>query len=149
MGKKKTPRQKSKERAWAVFSHFIRARDSLKTTGKLDGCLCVTCDKWYPRLGVGCIQAGHFIAGRNNAVLFSEEGVHGQCYGCNNGSRQRGKKTSVLYWLWMEKTYGRPTIDRLILESNQIVKYHASDYERIEQEYTDKLAALEKSALTV
>lgn len=48
----------------------------------------------------------------------------------------------IEYWLYMEKTYDRETIDRLIFEGRQTVKYKAHDYERIEQEYKDKLAAL-------
>lgn len=143
---KRSPLKKAKDNAWAAFSLFIRTRDSLKTTGSLDGCLCVTCDKWYPRLGVGCIQAGHFIAGRNNAVLFSEKGVHGQCYGCNNGSRQRGKSAHIKYWLFMEQEYGRELIDKLILESNQTVKYKVWEFEEIEQRFKTKTELLiEKS----
>lgn len=90
-----------------------------------------------------CIQAGHFIAGRNNAVLFSEEGVHGQCQMCNHGIKGRKKPhASIVYYQFMEAEYGREAIDRMVLESNRIVKYRQGDYEQIEREYTDKLAAL-------
>lgn len=71
-------------------------------------------------------------------MLFSEEGVHGQCAGCN--IYLHGNK--LQYWLFMEKTYGRATIERLILESKQIIKYTASDYDEIAQTYEKKLDEL-------
>ena len=113
----KTPNAKAKQRAWAAFSLYIRTRDPK----------CVTC-------GADSKQAGHFIDGRNNAVLFSEEGVHGQCAMCN--VYLHGNK--LKYWVFMEKTYGRETIDRLMVESKMTVKYKQHDYERIEQEYKEK-----------
>lgn len=131
-----------KDKAWNAFSLFIRTRDSLKTTGGLDECICVTCARRYPRLGVGCIQAGHFIGGRTNSVLFSEKGVHGQCGACNNGVYARNNKSGIAYYQFMEKTYGRETIDRLILESNQTVIYKAWQYDEIREKYKNKLVQL-------
>lgn len=119
----KTSVSKAKRKAWAAFSLYIRTRDPQ----------CVTC-------GGANQHAGHFIDGRHGAVLFSEQGVHSQCYRCNVGLH--GNK--VQYWLFMEKTYGRPLIDQLILESKQTIKYKRHDYERIEQEYKDKCAQLLK-----
>ena len=119
--KSKTPKAKAKALAWGAFSAYIRQRDPL----------CVTC-------GAPTKQSGHFIDGRRNAVLFSEEGVHGQCAMCN--VYLHGNK--VQYWLFMEKTYGRPTIDRLIAESKLTIQYKKSDYERIESQYRQKLQEL-------
>ncbi len=139
---KKTERQKAKLKAWDAFSLFIRTRDSLKTTGTLERCKCVTCPREYPRLGVGCIQAGHFIPGRLNSVLFSELGVHGQCLGCNGNPPMGKGGNRIEYWLYMEKTYGRPAVDKLIEESKQTVIYKQHDFERIAQEYRVKLCEL-------
>ena len=121
MAKTKSPLKKAKEKAWKAFSLYIRTRDGN----------CVTC-------GGASQQAGHFIDGRHNAVLFSEMGVHGQCYHCNMGL----KGNKLEYFLFMEKTYGREVIDRLMLESKQTVIYKTFDYVRIEQEYKDKYEAL-------
>lgn len=110
-----------KNKAWVAFSLFIRTRDKK----------CCTC-------GGAVQQAGHFIDGRHNAVLFSERGVHGQCYHCNVGL----KGNKLQYWLFMEKTYGREVIDQLMAESKQMVQYKIHDYERIAQEYTEKYKAL-------
>ena len=73
--KKTTPRTK----AWNAFSKYIRLSDAIKTTGNQDYCVCVTCGRTYPAFGLGCIQAGHFVPGRTNAILFDEECVRGQC----------------------------------------------------------------------
>lgn len=140
---KRSPLKIAKDAAWDAFSLYIRTRDSLKTTGGLDYCLCVSCGDRRTRLGMYCIQAGHFIAGRNNAVLFSEEGVHGQCQMCNHGVKGRRKPTaSIVYYQFMEKEYGRDTIDRLVLESNQTVKYKIWDFQEIEKKYKLKLQEL-------
>lgn len=118
----KTARAKAKEKAWAAFSLYIRNRDKR----------CVTCPTGSAQ------QAGHFIDGRHNAVLFSEQGVHGQCYHCNVGL----KGNKLEYWLFMEKKYGREVIDDLIRESKQNIQYKIHDFERIAQEYKDANKAL-------
>jgi hypothetical protein len=115
---------KAKQAAWDAFSKYIRNRDKK----------CVTCPRGEAQ------QAGHFIDGRHNAVLFSERGVHGQCYHCNVGL----KGNKLEYWLFMEKTYGRKVIDELMAESKITVQYKTHDFERIEQEYIDKCAQLSK-----
>lgn len=116
---KRSPRAKAKLKAWQAFSLYIRTRDKR----------CVTCSAGKAD------HAGHFIDGRHNAVLFSERGVHGQCYHCNVGL----KGNKLEYWLFMEKAYGRKVIDQLIEESKQTVQYKIHDFERIEQEYKEKL----------
>lgn len=143
MKKKKTPLALAKEAAWKEFSLFIRTRDSIKTTGGTDWCVCVSCEDKRPRTGLYCIQAGHFIAGRNNAVLFSEDGVHGQCQMCNHGIKGRKKPhSSIIYYQFMENEYGRDRIDELVLESNQMVKYKIWDFETIAKKYYEKTEAL-------
>lgn len=118
---KRSPKQKAKAAAWKAFSEYIRLRDPF----------CVTC-------GGPNQHAGHFIDGRHNAVLFSEMGVHSQCYHCNVGL----KGNKVEYWLFMEKKYGRPTINKLLKESKQTVQYKIYDFERIAQEYKEKCLQL-------
>lgn len=132
--KKKTPLAKAKEKAWNAFSLFIRTRDCIKTCNSLDEGSCVTCNHIYPRIGNGCLQAGHFLAGRTNSVLFDERGVHGQCMGCN--VHKHGAVHE--YWLFMEQAYGRELIDKLIRNKNIIIKYKTYDYEQIAKEYIQK-----------
>lgn len=118
---KKSPRAKAKEKAWNAFSLYIRTRDKK----------CCTC-------GGAIQQAGHFIDGRHNAVLFQENGVHGQCYRCNVGL----KGNKIQYFLFMEQTYGRKVIDDLIRESRATVIYKTHDFIEIERKYKEKTLAL-------
>lgn len=119
---KKTERAKAKEKAWKAFSLYVRTRDKH----------CVTCPTGTAE------QAGHFIDGRNNAVLFSEEGVHGQCYHCNVGL----KGNKLEYFLFMERTYGRDVIDRLMVESKTTVQYKTFHFLEIKEKYENKLKGL-------
>jgi len=76
----KSPKDKAKARAWRMFSDYIRLRDCLFTTGTSYECACVTCGRRKPYAE---IDAGHFIPGRRNAVLFCDFGTNGQCRHCN------------------------------------------------------------------
>lgn len=129
---------KAKGRAWQKFSLYIRTRDCLKTTGTLEGGLCVTCNKWSPRLGYRCLQAGHFVPGRTGAILFDERNCHAQC-GVDNVYKHGAPHE---YWLFMEKTYGREIIDELLANRNITVKRKIWDYEAIEKEYRQKIERL-------
>lgn len=69
---KKTPKKK----AWDAFSRYIRTRDCLKSTGDRNRGACVTCGRVFD---FKKLQAGHFIPGRVNSILFDEQCVHAQC----------------------------------------------------------------------
>jgi len=124
-----------KNKAWQAFSKWVRTRDCLRTTMSADEGTCCTCGKRYPFKN---LQAGHFIDGRHGAVLFSERGVHAQCYGCNVGLH--GNK--LKYWLFMEKQYGRDIINQLMAESKQEVIYKKHDYDDIAEKYKQKTQEL-------
>lgn len=107
MEKKRRPKKPEnlsslKSKAWTEFSRMIRLEARDPDTGLVS---CVTCghkSQWNRG-----IQAGHFIDGRYNSVIFYEKGVHPQCYACNviyNGRKEE-------YFLFMERTYGRDEID--------------------------------------
>lgn len=130
---KKSTKQKPlsyyKKKAWEQFSIYIRTRDCLKTTMDTEYGICITCNKQFE---FKHLQAGHFIDGRHNSVLFSEEGVHAQCYQCN--VRLHGNK--VQYWLYMERVYGRDKIDQLILESKQTTVYKKHNYIELAEKFS-------------
>ena len=132
---KKTPRSK----AWDAFSKYIRARDAIKTTGDINYCVCVTCGRTKPTFGVGCIQAGHFVPSRRNSLLFDEEMVNAQCYGCNCG--QGGMW--VEYEDVMIKRHGQEKVDEMKRRKYKTVKYTKQDYADIEKKYKLKLKELE------
>jgi len=121
-----------KKKAWEQFSRFIRIRDSKNGFSKC--CTCELIDEWR------YLQAGHFIAGRNNSILFVEDNCHAQCVGCNffgKNAKSYGK-----YFEFMKRHYGLERIDELMALSNRVVLFTKEDYERIEAEYKQKVQDL-------
>lgn len=133
-------KNKHKQRAWEAFSTYIRTRDCFIQTGSLDEGECITCGRRYT---IKQLQAGHFVSGRNNAVLFSERGVHNQCYGCNVGKNGN----PLRYFVWMENIYGREVIDELMAESEKTIKYKDSDYDEIAEKYRSLTDAIKEGRL--
>lgn len=129
----------AKKKAWEWFSKYIRLRDAIKTTGTKTTLHCFTCGKPYPAFGVGCAQAGHFIPGRTNAVLIDEQGVHGQCYNCN----QNLNGNWVEYERKMLLVYGQEVVDRLKQAKGQIRKMAAWEWDEIAERYKAKFKELE------
>jgi hypothetical protein len=114
---------KAKKLAWTAFSIYIRTRDCLETTGCASWGLCITCGKRYH---IKLLQAGHFIAGRHNGGLFSERGVHSQCYNCNINL----KGNTLVYRRKIIEKYGADADTRLEIEAAQIRQFKT--YELIE-----------------
>jgi len=102
-----SPLTKAKKDLSRIFSTYIRTRDCLATTGMLDEGLCCTCKRRYP---LKKLQAGHFIPGRMDSILFEPTCVHAQCYRCN--MRRQGEW--VKYYRFMQKKYGNDEIERLM-----------------------------------
>lgn len=119
--KNKESIKKWKKKAWDEFSKFIRNRDALSTTGERENAVCCTCDTEYP---VKKLQAGHFIPGRRNSILFEERGVHAQCYNCNINLKGNPRK----YQKFMFNKYGQEEIDRLDNLSEQTIQMKWFDF---------------------
>lgn len=132
---KKLTISKAKKKAWEQFSLFVRLRDSLLTVGNTTQCACVTCGNIYPTLGRSCIQAGHFIPGRKNAVLFHEDLVHGQCHICNMWR----KGDWVTYERKMIEMYGREKVEEFKLLADVTIKYTVTELQEIEAKYKAKV----------
>ena len=121
--KKKPPKISTlKRKVWKVFSEYIRLRDCLKTTGLPDYGKCVTCQKTIPK---SLLQAGHFISGRHNANLFSEEGTHAQCYNCNINLRGN----TLEYRRKIIEMYGEGHDEVLEARAREIKKFTVTDLE--------------------
>lgn len=121
-----------KKMAWKLFSEYIRK----KYADERGFALCVTCGK---RLHWKQLQAGHFIGGRTNAVLFEERGVHPQCVGCNYFGDGRA---NIRYREFMEKTYGKKVITGLEKDSRKTVKFEKKDYIAMMDVWTEKLSKI-------
>lgn len=117
---KKDTVSKAKKAAWTEFSRFIRLRDCLYSTGTLGYGKCITCGKVFP---FEKLQAGHFIPGRNNSILFDTRCVHAQCVGCNvyGGGKQPE------YYIQMVDRYGLETVNELFHQANTSLKLTAPD----------------------
>lgn len=120
-----------KKKAWAEFSRYIRLKHA-----DSDGYeACYTCGhvKHWKEM-----QAGHGIAGRNNAVLFLEAVVKPQCAGCNIWG---GGKYSI----FTENLIGELGVDRyyeVVRESNRTLKYTIQDYEDVIENCKLKISQL-------
>ena len=127
----------AKKKVWVAFSLYIRTRDCLKTTGCTSWGLCITCGK---RNHIKLLQAGHFVAGRHNANLFSEEGVNAQCYNCNINL----KGNTLEYRRMVVELYGKGTDVELEKEARQIKKYTILDLEELMVYYKEKTREMEE-----
>ena len=123
-----TEHQKLKKKAWQVFSLWIRKRDcDWKGEGH-----CVTCGKMLTyKQG----QAGHFVPGRTNSILFDERNCHLQCMGCNYFG---AGKAAAKYYQFMLKKYGQKVINELY--KNALINKQLSDKElnEIIEKYDDR-----------
>ncbi len=123
-----------KKDAWKWFSKFIRLRDALLTTGTKDMVKCFTCDALVSAWSRGGAQAGHFLDGRGNAVLFDEDLVHAQCLQCN--FYRHGFKES--YEPKMIALYGKDRVEGFRVQKREIKRYTAEDYEKIRDYYKEE-----------
>lgn len=136
---KRTARQIAKDKAWEAFSIYIRTRDCIRFTGSPNEGKCVTCNLPFP---FKKLQAGHFIPGRGNAVLFDERLVYTQCIGCN-GNPPYGKGGNYIqYFLFMEREWGRPKLDEFIALKGTTKIYKIHDFIELEAEFKRKTQEL-------
>lgn len=122
---------KLKKKLWIVFSEYIRHRDCLITTGCADWGLCVTCNRRYH---YKLLQAGHFVAGRHNGNLFSERGVHAQCYNCNINL----KGNTLEYRRRIIEIYGEGADVELEAEARTIKQFKPDELEMMIEGYKQK-----------
>ncbi len=131
--KKKPTVGKLKKKLWPIFSRYIR----LKYADENGTVQCVTCKKlmyWKEA------QAGHFVDGRANRVLFDEKLVHPQCYACNVG--RKGNK--IPYVKFMMKKY-HLTLDEccdLDMLKFQVKKFTITDLEEKIEHYSEEVKTL-------
>ena len=125
-----------KKKAWVLFSRYIRLRDCLFTTRTTTSGRCISCGVEYP---FNELQAGHFVSGRHNSYLFSEEGVHAQCKRCNvylYGNPLHYRRAII-------DLYGDGYDEVLEQESKEIKKFTIAELEELAAEYQEKIRGLE------
>lgn len=122
--KKRVSVSSLKKRAWAEFSIYVRTRGA--NAEGMNRCITCQTEKHWQEL-----QAGHFIAGRLNSNLFDERGCHAQCYSCNVGKHGNG----VMYYRFMQRTYGEQVIEELIRQNDQTKKWLPGELVSIRERY--------------
>lgn len=143
-GTRKTKEEYTKtdwiEYLWPTFSWYIRMRDCLATTGTTTHGICCTCGKRKRISGQGQLQAGHFIPGRTDAILFDEYQVHAQCYRCNNLLQGMWHK----YYIFMCHKHGcsHEDIIDMIEHSEDPVNFVPEWYEQTKEYYEQEIARL-------
>lgn len=135
MAKKRTDRQIAKDKAWDAFSAYIRTRDCIRFTGDPTEGMCITCKRDYPYTQ---LQAGHFIAGRGNSVLFDERLVYSQCGGCNLNPPHGKGGNHVEYFRFMLDEVGLEKIDEFRALKSETKQYKTHDFEELEEKYKEK-----------
>lgn len=128
---------KDKDRAWKMFSKYIRVRDALKSTGTEDRCKCYTCGRFFP---IKKLQAGHYIDGRSNSILFDETTTKAQCYECNVIRKEDPE---------IKEVFRRKLIMEHGLEFIEFIENHSKEpvilsYEEVYQEFKKKYDLLGK-----
>jgi len=137
----KKPKHKSvrklKKECWDLFSKYIRMRDCLRTTGCASFGLCITCGKRYH---FKLLQAGHFIPGRHNNNLFSEEGTHAQCYNCNINLRGN----TLEYRRQIIRLYGEGYDEELERQNEENRHFTVPELEKKKEDLKQKIKELEQ-----
>lgn len=120
-----------KARCWKIFSEYIRRKDA--DEGGTNYCFTCGQPKFWKEL-----QAGHFIGGRTNAVLFNEEIVKPQCLMCNVFLRGN----YGVYTLKMLDLHGREKVEEFMALKHKVVKYTRPDLEELIAKYSERVKAL-------
>ena len=141
MGRRKDPTITTlKKKLWKIFSIYTRMRDCLETTGTTTHGRCCTCGADKP---IGQLQAGHFIPGREDSILFNPAGVHAQCYRGN--IKRQGEW--LKYFRFMEKKYGREFVLELMDRSETTCKITPEWIEIAAVYYLEKIEEMEMEAV--
>jgi hypothetical protein len=114
--KKRSPERIAKDKAWTVFSKWIRERDNHT---------CITCGKDRNTIQKNgkkiSIHAGHYI---HNRESFNERNIHAQCMGCN----WRKKGNMRFYTVRMVEWYSLDYVKYLLSLEKTPIKLESGEY---------------------
>ena len=122
-----------KKKIWKLCSEYVRRRDA----NFAGSAKCITCGatKHWKEL-----QAGHFISGRHNAVLFETRGIFAQCYSCNIGKHGNQLK----YYRVLVERYGEEYVKQLEALDRTTKQYTIKELLELEKEFKNKLLELSR-----
>lgn len=101
--------------------------------GRVKCCTCPDVKHWKE------MQAGHFIPGRCNSILFDERGCHAQCRRCNYNEGNGPEYTP-----FMIERYGQDVVDELRNLRHKTVKFTHGDYVEKHEKYKKLAGELEE-----
>ncbi len=117
MPSKKVSRSKLVKKLDAVFSQYIRLKDSV---GEIATCFtCGKKDHWKK------LQNGHFQSRKHYATRWDEQNCQVQCAGCN--VFRYGEQ--FLFAKYLDERFYAGLSDELYFKSKQIVKFTNSEIE--------------------
>ena len=132
MPSKKVSRSKLVKKLDAVFSQYIRLKDSVGGYAT-----CFTCgkkDHWKK------LQNGHFQSRKHYATRWDEQNCQVQCAGCN--VFLYGEQ--FLFAKYLDERFYAGLSDELYFKSKQIVKFSNLDIELLITKYKDIVKDLNK-----
>lgn len=133
MAKSKLGTQKRK--TWIACSKYVRTRDCLKTTGSPEYGRCYTCGGNHH---ITKLDAGHFLPGRRNSILFDTRGIHAQCTYCNH----MREGATLEYLERMLADHGQDVVDELRRLDKSTRKYTVAELAELEAEFKRKTEEL-------
>ena len=116
-----TPYLENQEKADAAFSHYIRTRDCLRTTGSVEYGCCFTCGKPVPYAESQC---GHFIKRDCKKLRYEPRNGHLQCRHCNEDL----KGNMEVYEANMIALYG----EDIVIEFFNLRWFHAKTFSAVD-----------------
>lgn len=144
----KPPKLKSvsyyKKKLWKLISLFVRRRDA-DENGMV---ACCTCGK-IKHYKEG--DAGHFIDGRHNAIVYDIRQIHFQCKPCNggfinnkdiNGFELDAREVKKRYEAYMVKRYGQAVVDELKAADKKRKEFTRQELIKEIEHYTQLLKTL-------
>ncbi len=121
------------DKLWKIFSVYIRLRDADENG------YCICCTSGMPVHWKDC-DAGHFIGRRYMSTKYDERNVHSQRRFSNrfNGGEQ------YAHAMFIEKKYGRGTVDKLMILSRTRKSYSKFEIDALSQHYKKEVERLKK-----
>lgn len=128
---RKPTKSSLKKALWKLVSEYVRRRDS-NLDGFAECCTCGVVKQWKE------LQAGHFVGGRRNSILYDLKNIHAQCYSCN--VCRYGE--TLKYLDFMLEKYGQKEVVRLRSLNEKSVTYSIQDYEEMIENFKEKIRDL-------
>jgi len=126
LAKSKSPYKTQKRKTWNACSKYVRTRDCLLSTGSPEYGRCYTCGSEFH---ITKLDAGHFIPGRGNAILFDTRGIHAQCTYCN----KMRQGATLEYRERMLTDYSQDVVDELRRLDKSTRKYSIAELKELEE----------------